>query len=136
MNRAPQLYGRCINTERPGGVAGELSKMLRLEILRGRWKVGERLPSYRDLADETGLSQWSVNRALTMLSDKGYVECIRQKGIFVKTATARDDDALGRILLVVAEDDMTLKYTEPGRIPVETQGFGRVDIHTLIESAL
>lgn len=68
MNDRPQLLTRQIQTTKSPGA---LAAILREAILDGGFRLGERLPSERDLVDQTGLSRGSVREALRLLEAEG-----------------------------------------------------------------
>lgn len=48
-------------------------------ILSGKWKVGERIPSVREMAIEIAVNPNTVMRTYAMLQDKGII--INQRGV-------------------------------------------------------
>ncbi len=56
---------------------------LRDEITRGAYKYGDRLPSKRVLAEETGNSVITAQHAYDILCDEGYVAAKEKRGYFV-----------------------------------------------------
>jgi GntR family transcriptional regulator len=64
---------------------------LRAAIEAGEWRVGDRMPTERDLAVQYGCSLITVRRALDELSREGRVERARGRGTFVRaTPIVRD----------------------------------------------
>ncbi len=61
----------------------QLYAQLRADILAGALPFGAKLPSKRTLAEELGLSLITVEHALALLADEGYVEARQRSGIFV-----------------------------------------------------
>lgn len=53
-------------------------------INSGEYKIGDQLPPEIKIADETGYSRMTINKALTNLEKKGYVTRISGRGTFVK----------------------------------------------------
>lgn len=49
-------------------------------ILSGQLKVGEKLPTERELADEMKISRTIVNLGLSELKNKGFIEIVPRKG--------------------------------------------------------
>ncbi|MEX2783869.1 GntR family transcriptional regulator [Streptococcus sp. H49] len=47
---------------------------IKKDIDRGVWKIGERLPSERDLADHFQVSRMTLRQAITLLVDEGLLE--------------------------------------------------------------
>jgi GntR family transcriptional regulator len=60
----------------------QLAGLLRDRIKEG--KVGPRVPSIMELAEETSLSAATVKRALRLLRDEGVIFSVPGRGTFVK----------------------------------------------------
>jgi GntR family transcriptional repressor for pyruvate dehydrogenase complex len=78
---------------RPEAIAREL----RAEILRGRFRPGERLPSERELAARCGGSRGSAREALKRLEQQGLIR-IQPGGARVAPLEDASLDALGHLL--------------------------------------
>ena len=52
---------------------------IKADVDDGTWKIGQRLPSERDLCDTFDVSRMTVRQALTLLVDEGILE--RKPGI-------------------------------------------------------
>lgn len=61
----------------------QLYHLLRADIAAGVYPSGSRLPSKRVIADETGLSIVTVEHAISLLQEEGYVEPRPRSGNFV-----------------------------------------------------
>ena len=61
----------------------QLAGLLRERITAG--KVGPRVPSIMELADETGLAPATVKRALRLLREEGLIFSVPGRGTFVTT---------------------------------------------------
>ena len=61
----------------------QLYHQLRRDILNGTWPRGSKLPSKRVLAEELGISVITVEHALSLLSDEGYLETKPRSGTYV-----------------------------------------------------
>lgn len=59
----------------------QLAGMLRERIQAG--KIGPRMPSIMDLADQTSLSAATVKRALKILRDDGVIVSVPGRGTFI-----------------------------------------------------
>lgn len=68
-------------TKRP--VYLQLYKQIRDDIIEGVFPFGERLPSQRILAEETGVSVVTAEHAYQLLCDEGYTVSRRRSGYFV-----------------------------------------------------
>lgn len=58
----------------------QLAGLLRAEIKAGR--MGPRLPSIMELAEQSDLSPATVKRALKVLADEGLIYTVRGRGTF------------------------------------------------------
>ena len=78
------------NSGKPAYV--QLYQKLVEDILSGAYPFGSRLPSKRMLAEETGLSVITVEHAVSLLCEEGYVESRQRSGYYV---IYRNADFLG-----------------------------------------
>lgn len=78
------------NTSEPAYI--QLYKLLVNDIVGGIYEYGSKLPSKRVIAEETGVSVITVEHALTLLNEEGYVESRERSGVIV---TYRGEDFLG-----------------------------------------
>jgi GntR family transcriptional regulator len=60
-----------------------IAEALRERLDSGEWLPGEALPSLRLLAEEYGVSQATVNRAIALLAEEGRVTTVKGWGVFV-----------------------------------------------------
>ncbi|MBP0620809.1 PLP-dependent aminotransferase family protein [Cupriavidus consociatus] len=87
-------------------IAVTLADSLARQIAEGAYRVGERLPSLRDVAAMHGYSKNTVVAAFELLVERGLLEPRRGAGYFVRSGTAKattEDDAgtLGRAMDIV-----------------------------------
>lgn len=61
----------------------QLYNQLREDIVKNLYSYGEKLPSKRIMAEETGISTVTVEHAYSLLCDEGYVESRERSGYFV-----------------------------------------------------
>jgi GntR family transcriptional regulator, transcriptional repressor for pyruvate dehydrogenase complex len=85
-------------------LVSSLSTALEREILSGRFKVGDRLPTEADLSRTTGVSRTVVREAVAALRASGLVETRRGAGAFV-TAQA-EHPRVGPGLMRATLDDI------------------------------
>jgi GntR family transcriptional regulator len=71
-----------IDNDSPEHPYVQLAGLLRSEIMAGR--IGPRVPSIMELADETGLSAATVKRAMGLLRDEGLIYAVPGRGTFVR----------------------------------------------------
>lgn len=72
-----------IRTEAAEPAYLQLYQLLRRDIIAGVYPYGTRLPSKRTVAAETGISLITVEHALALLTDEGYVEARQRSGFYV-----------------------------------------------------
>jgi GntR family transcriptional regulator len=61
----------------------EIAERYEKYITLGVLKVGDRLPSVRVAAGELGVNPNTVQRAYTLLEERGFIHTIPKKGVFV-----------------------------------------------------
>lgn len=71
-----------IDPDSPAHPYVQLAGLLRNRIKAG--KIGPRVPSIMELADETGLSAATVKRSLKLLRDEDVIVSVPGRGTFVK----------------------------------------------------
>lgn len=72
-----------IHKELPIPYHYQLRELLRDEITSGRWEVGERLPSEREICETFQLSRTTVREALDALVNEGLLRREKGRGTFV-----------------------------------------------------
>ncbi len=87
-------HGAKVSGERTR--ADELAAELREEILRGRWRAGDRLPSERELAARHGVNRLCAREALQQLERLGLVE-IHRGGPRVGTIHSASPDLIAHL---------------------------------------
>lgn len=97
-----------------------LYEMIREEIEAGRLKKGERLPSIRRLAEDSGLSRTTIEAAYQQLCVEGYIKSRPQRGYDVL------DAARGAVFSPAAEMPKASAAREARHIRFHFEG-GRVD---------
>jgi GntR family transcriptional regulator len=71
-----------IDNDSPEHPYVQLAGLLRERIRAG--KIGPRVPSIMELAEESELSAATVKRALALLRDEGLIYTVRGRGTFVR----------------------------------------------------
>jgi GntR family transcriptional regulator len=62
----------------------QLAMLFRRRVRSGYWKVGEQIPTVRDLALEFQVAKGTIRQALSMLESEGLIVRLRAKGTFVQ----------------------------------------------------
>ena len=73
---------------KPTKVSDTIAEQLKVHILNGVLKPGEKLPAERELVDQLGVSRPSVREALLKLEARGLIESRQGGGTFVKEVLA------------------------------------------------
>lgn len=125
MNRSltsmtESLSGRAANTTR----SGEIAKVLLDEILRGQFRVGERLPSERDLAARFQSGRGAVREALLQIEQLRLIE-INPGGARIKNVRDSSIAVLGPLLALDKRPDAILVDQFLETFSVLTQLSGR-----------
>ena len=101
----------------------QLQDGLRLAIVEGRFKPGDSIPSYRDLAPILGVSQIVTKTAMHRLAEEGYVVSRPRIGTVVRNRAAKQWK--GHVVLVYeAEDDNFLESKLSGAMRERLLGAG------------
>lgn len=82
LSRVP-VETEDIDKEGPLPYHYQLRELLRTDIETGRWKVGERLPSERELCEAFNLSRTTVREAIDALVNEGLLRREKGRGTFV-----------------------------------------------------
>lgn len=99
----------------------QLRELLRGEIVSGRWAVGERLPSERELCEAFDVSRTTVREAIEALVYEGLLRREKGRGTFIASPKIIEG-------LLQSPTGFTDSMTEQG-IPVQTQVL-RMEIST------
>jgi len=97
----------------------QLTEQIRLRIVAGEYRAGERLPSVRDLAAEAAVNPNTMQKALTELERTGLVYSQRTSGRFI----TQDEGMIRSIKQQLAEEqtsDFLARMAELGFSGEET----------------
>lgn len=61
----------------------QIRNQIVMGIASGELKAGEKLPTIRALADETGINVMTVNKAYALLKQEGYISAGRRSGAVI-----------------------------------------------------
>ena len=97
----------------------QLTDQINAEIRSGVLKSGEKLPTVREMADQTRLSCGTVKRVYDRLQEMGVIEMTRRKGTYVKYVREEGDSrriramaAIDRMLRQLSDMNFSLKEIE------------------------
>lgn len=80
-------------------ISEEVFDQIKLAILEGRLKPGDKLPTERELIDRLGVSRLPIREALKLLANMGFIETRQGGGSHVRSLLAdRIRDPLGHIM--------------------------------------
>lgn len=86
-------------------IADQLAHWLRDRIASGRYKIGDRLPTMRQLAESSGVSFKTARKAVERLAREGYIKTRPHIGSVVMPRNITV--WRGRVLLIVPDEDET-----------------------------
>ncbi|SDI59851.1 GntR family transcriptional regulator [Salipiger marinus] len=68
----------------------QLASLFRQRIETGEWKVGAKIPTVKELAEQCGVATMTIRQALDIIEGEGLIERYRAKGTFVVERPSRD----------------------------------------------
>ena len=87
-----------VPAQEPGRRSDRIADALRGDILRGRYRPGDRLPAERELATRLTVNRGSVREALKRLEQQGLVEIRRGDGAVVRRPEEASVDVVRHLL--------------------------------------
>lgn len=132
MSKTHTFYGSTWKRGRRGELPRQIYSALVREIVAGRWSEGERLPSYGQLASETGLSRTPIESALIQLEEDGYIKRVSKKGLFLKTKHPGRHVSVGTVAVIADTRIPAGSRTNQARA---TDSFGAFNIDEIREEA-
>jgi len=105
----------------------QLVEQLKLMIISGKYKPGDRLPSVRDLAADASVNPNTMQRALSELERENLIITNRTSGKFI----SEDDVMIQRLKQNLAKDEIQ-KFFEN----MENLGFGHEEILGILKEFL
>lgn len=94
----------------------QLVKQFKLDIISGHYKLGEKIPSIRELALEINVNPNTIQRSLIELEDEGLIHTKRTSGKYV----TRDYKIIEKIKKELAEEQLTNFITEMEKLGFDT----------------
>ena len=69
----------------------QLYRNIKTDIINGKIKSGEKLPSKRMLCTHLGISKVTVEHAYAQLADEGYIYSVEKSGYFAEKVFSSSD---------------------------------------------
>ena len=104
----------------------QLRNQIVIGIAEGRLAAGEKLPTIRALAEESGINMMTVSKAYQLLKQEGYIHTDRRSGAVV----AQRDDGTLRPLQISEETQQKLRLCLS---ELRLTGMSREDVLSLCE---
>ena len=104
-------------------IYAQLIEQIKMAIVSGEFPAGERLPSVRELAAETGVNPNTMQRAMTELERDGLVYSQRTAGRFVT-----EDGGT----IAAARHDLARRHVESFLSAMAGLGYERTEIEDLL----
>jgi len=79
-------------------------------IAEGKLSPGEKLPTIRALADESGINMMTVSKAYQMLNNEGYIVTDRRKGTIISNKAKESpvkEETLKELRVIISELQLT-----------------------------
>jgi GntR family transcriptional regulator len=99
----------------------QIRNQIIIGIADGRLKAGEKLPTIRTLADESGVNMMTVSKAYQLLKQEGYIAADRRSGAIVIGSTEKSG-----VLSAKAESGLKLIISEAKIGGISKEEFLRV----------
>ena len=103
----------------------QLFDMIKLQIVSGRLKSGDKLPSVRDLAVEYGVNPNTMQKALSQLEWEELVYTVRSTGRYVTEET----ELIGKLRKELADMRISELFEK-----LQQLGYGKREIKELLDS--
>ena len=84
----------------------QLRHQIVVGIAEGRLTPGEKLPTIRALADESGINMMTVSKAYQLLNNEGYIVTDRRKGTLISNKIKTDpvgEEKLKELRVIISE---------------------------------
>lgn len=113
-----------LKSDRP--IYTQLIEHIQIDIISGRYNLGDKLPSVRDLAQEAAVNPNTMQKALQELERIGLVYAQRTSGRFI----TEDEEIMNNLKKSFAETYIQDFFTKMIQL-----GFSREEIITLVQNS-
>ncbi len=107
-----------LNTASSTPIYVQLCNEIIMGIGKGELKIGQGLPTVRQMAEDIGVNMMTVTKAYTILKNEGYIEIDRRHGAIVKPAALLTGDFKERM-----ESELSLLVTEASLKGIKKEHF-------------
>lgn len=107
-----------LNTASATPIYVQLRNQIVMGIGRGELKIGQGLPTVRQMAEDIGINMMTVTKAYTILKNEGYIEIDRRHGAKVKPSALLTGDFTEKM-----EEELSLLITESSLKGIEKERF-------------
>ncbi len=107
-----------LNTTGETPIYVQLRNQIVMGIGRGELKIGQGLPTVRQMAEDIGVNMMTVNKAYAILKQEGYIEIDRRHGAKVSPRADRTGTFREKV-----EDELTLLISETAVKGVSREDF-------------
>lgn len=108
-----------VNMQGEGSLYHQVIDNIRNLVLNGKLKVGDKLPSERDLAELYGVSRVPIREALKTLEFLGIVQSVRGDGVYIQNIQAKN--LLENVEFAVQDDSDLLPDLFEARAAIEVK---------------
>lgn len=85
----------------------QIRNQIVMGIAEGKLQAGEKLPTIRSLADESGVNMMTVNKAYQVLKQEGYITTDRRNGASISESQTSDQrlsqKSMENLKLIISE---------------------------------
>lgn len=114
-----------LDSSRP--IYAQIVELLQLDIVSGKYKCGDKLPSVRDLAAWAGVNPNTMQKSLSELERSGLVHSARTSGRFI----TEDEDMIMKV-----KESLAISHVQEFLEKMQQMGFSQSEILHLLEKLL
>jgi len=127
-------------TEKNESSSSQVLEYLRNGIVTRRWKIGDRLPTEKDLCERFGVSRTTVRSAIQQLTVLGLARTVQGSGTYVRQGEPEEAlEAIAPSILFHQDDLLSLlefrRIIEVGAAGLAAQRAATEDVNALFRSA-
>lgn len=116
-------------------VTTQIAESIKDSIIKGQFKIGEKLPAEQKLCDILGVSRSSIREAMKELQAQGFVELKSGRGAFVRDNQPHDYESLRNWFIESApsleEFNQVRQSIEPSVVALATKNATKKEIQEL-----